>query len=94
MELNMKISFEWLLPGLVAALPMAASAQSNDQQYCAALSGKYERYLDQQIRNSAQPQNIQARMAIEKCKAGDAVAAIPALERALLAAKLDLPPRT
>ena len=72
---------------------MAASAQSNDKQYCAALASKYERYLDQQVRNSGQPQNIEARMAIEKCKAGDTVVAIPALERALLAAKLDLPPR-
>jgi hypothetical protein len=86
-------SLKWLLPVLVVSLPVAASAQSSDKQYCSALSDKYQRYLDQQVKDAFQPGALEARVAIEKCKAGDTAAAIPPLERALQAAKLDLPPR-
>jgi len=40
-----------------------------------------------------QPQGLDAKQAIEKCKAGDP-AGIPGIEKALKDAKYDLPPRT
>ena len=89
----MSVSVKWLVPALVLALPLAASAQSNDAKYCSALVAKYEQYLDMNSKKGAQPQSLDSKVAVEKCKAGDTVAGIPVLEQALKNAKLDLPPR-
>jgi hypothetical protein len=84
-----------LLPVVAVALafPAASFGQSKDAAYCGALVAKYERYLDQNVRLGFQPQNVAARVGVEKCKTGDA-AGIPAIEKALKDAKFDLPPRT
>jgi hypothetical protein len=90
----MNTSMKWLLPVIALSLPAAAFAQSSDAKYCQALSDKYNQYLNMGQNRGAQPQSIDARVALEKCKAGDTAAGIPPLEKALKDAKLDLPPRT
>ncbi len=76
----------------VTLSPVAASAQSADASYCSALAGTYERYLDMNSRRGQQPQSLDTRVAIEKCKAGDP-SGIPVIEKALKDARIDLPPR-
>lgn len=76
---------------MATLLPIAASAQSADASYCGALVEKYDRYLDMSSKRGQQPQNLDTRAAIEKCKAGDP-SGIPAIEKALRNAKIDLPP--
>jgi hypothetical protein len=94
MEEKMSASMKWLLPVIALSLPAAAFAQSNDAKYCQALSDKYTQYLNMGQNKGMQPQSVEARVAVEKCKAGDTAAGIPPLEKALKDAKLDLPPRT
>lgn len=76
----------------VTLSPLAASAQSADAAYCGALATTYERYLDMTSKRGQQPQSLDTRVAVEKCKAGD-TSAIPVLEQALKNARIDLPPR-
>ncbi len=90
----MKASLKWLVPALVLSMPLVASAQSSDSKYCSDLSDKYERYLDMSSKKGPQPQSLESQAAVGKCKPGEAAASIPALEKALRNAKLDLPPRT
>jgi len=73
--------------------PFLAAAQGGDGAYCTALSQKYQQYLDAETRGGRQPQSLDARAAIEKCKAGD-LTGIPVIEKALKDAKIDLPPRS
>jgi len=78
---------------LAIALPSAAFAQSSDANYCKALVSEYEQYLDMSSKKGQQPQGLDARSAVEKCKVGDA-AGIPGIEKALQDAKYSLPSRT
>jgi hypothetical protein len=86
---------------LVAAifLPPAAHAQqvatAADLRYCAQLSELYVRYVG---RSEAGPDvpvkpDVNGGVALAKCHAGDAAAAIPILERKLRNAGFTLPPR-
>jgi hypothetical protein len=93
MEQAMTISMKGLLAVIAVSLPMVALAQSNDAGYCRALVAKYEAFLDQSQKRGEAPQDVAAKVAVEKCKAGDA-SGIPDIEKALKDAKLDLPPRT
>ena len=82
--------------GLVAMVLVShhgVHAQTAGNAYCAALVQKYEQYLDKDGRQGIQPQSLDARAAAERCKAGDA-SGVPALEKALKDAKIDLPPKT
>jgi hypothetical protein len=83
-----------LAAGLLSlpVIPVVAFAQSNDAAYCKALVAKYEQYLDMDSKRWQQPQSLDVRSAVEKCKAGDS-AGIPVIEKALKDAKFDLPPR-
>lgn len=76
----------------VTLMPIAAFAQSVDATYCGALVEKYEQYVDKNAGRVQQPQSLDARAGVEKCKAGDA-SGIPSIEKALRNAKIDLPPR-
>ena len=67
-------------------------AQTASASYCTALVQKYEQYLDMDSKRGRQPQSLESRTAADKCKAGDA-SGIPAIEKALKDAKLDLPPK-
>ena len=73
-------------------LPAVASANSSDVAYCDALVQKYERHLNVGSSKSRPPQGLEARVAVERCKAGDA-SGIAAIEKALENAKISLPPR-
>ena len=90
----MNAPLKWLAPALALSLPFAALAQSTDAKYCTDLAAKYERYLNMDSKRGAQSQSVDARVGVEKCKSGDTAVGIPALEKALKDAKLDLPPRT
>ncbi|GHV25457.1 MAG: hypothetical protein ISP49_18020 [Reyranella sp.] len=89
----MRHHLKCLLFVVAFSLPTAAFAQSSDAKYCAALVSKYEQYLDQNQRRGEAPQSLEAKAGVEKCKAGDA-SGIPAIEKALKDAKLQLPART
>ena len=89
----MNASLKSLAAVALFSLPAAAFAQSSDAQYCKALVDKYEQYLDMSSKRGQQPQGLDARAAVEKCKAGDP-SGIPDIEKALKAAQYDLPPRT
>jgi len=73
-------------------MPLAAFAQSTDATYCTALVQKYEQYVDKNSGRVQQLQSLDARAAVEKCKAGD-TSGIPAIEKALKNARIDLPPQ-
>ena len=73
-------------------LPAVASASSSDVAYCDALVQKYERHLAGGPARSQPPQGLEAREAVERCKAGDA-SGISAIEKALQNAKFSLPSR-
>jgi len=73
-------------------LPSMASANAGDSAYCDALVQKYERHLAGGSAKSRPPQGLEAREAVERCKAGDA-SGISAIEKALQNAKITLPSR-
>jgi hypothetical protein len=73
-------------------LPAVASANSSDVAYCNALVQKYERHLTGASAKSRPPQSLEAREAVERCKAGDP-SGISAIEKALQNAKFSLPSR-
>jgi hypothetical protein len=83
-----------LITGLVLTAAVPASAQSNDAAYCTALVDKYQHYLSTSAtgRHLGVDQNVSARVAIDKCNAGD-FSGIPVLEQELRNAKLELPSR-
>jgi hypothetical protein len=81
-----------LLSAAMVAITLSPIAAS-DANYCGALAVKYERYLDMNSKRGQQPQGLDTRVALEKCKAGD-TSGIPALEQALRNARIDLPPRS
>ena len=84
----------WII-GFTIMLPVAAMAQTNDQAYCKALSQKYRAYIgDLSTSRTASTSALDAQLAIEQCKAGNAGAAIPVLEKKLRDARIDLPPRS
>jgi hypothetical protein len=91
MEKIMNTLTKGLLGAFLFSLPVAAFAQSNDAAYCKALVAKYEQYLDMSSKKGEQPQNLNAKAGVEKCKVGD-TSGIPAIEKALKDAKYDLPP--
>lgn len=79
---------------LAAAFLLAAtgSATSRDAAYCDALVQKYERHVAIGSAKSRPPQGLEAREAVERCKAGD-TSGISAIEKALENAKITLPAR-
>ena len=73
-------------------LPAVSSADTKDAAYCGALVQKYERYLAIGSNKSRPPQGLEAKVAVEHCKAGD-TSGISAIEKALENAKISLPAR-
>jgi len=74
-------------------LPSMAQANAGDVAYCNALVQKYERHLAGGSAKSRPPQGLEAREAVERCKAGD-TSGISAIEKALENAKFTLPSRS
>jgi hypothetical protein len=91
----MKITSIGLLAGLTLAFAIPASAQGNDAAYCQALVGKYKEYVAGygSGRHGGIDLNANARIAVDKCNAGDA-AGIPVLEQELKNARIELPSRS
>jgi hypothetical protein len=90
----MRISITSLMAAAVFLAPAMVCAQAGDAAYCKALSEKYETYLaNMSTGRSPQPDSVGGRVAMEQCKAGNTVAAIPILEQKLRSARIDLPPR-
>jgi hypothetical protein len=80
---------------VTAVLPMAAVGQTSDQNYCNALSQKYQAYVgNMNTGRSPRSGTLDAQLAIEQCKSGNTAAAIPVLEKKLRDARVDLPPRS
>ena len=73
-------------------LPAVSSADTKDAAYCGALVQKYERHLAIGSSKSPPPQGLEAKEAVERCKAGD-TSGISAIEKALENAKFSLPAR-
>jgi hypothetical protein len=69
------------------ALPFAAFGQSNDVDYCAALSKLFRIVVANGISDS--PETV----AMAQCAAGNTAAGIPVLEKFLTDQKVSLPPR-
>ena len=89
----MKIQSLCVAAGLALAVASPAYAQSKDVTYCQALAGKYQEFLSHGSggrHGGANDQNIDARMAADKCMKGD-TSGIPVLEHALKDAKIELP---
>jgi hypothetical protein len=86
----MRNRFILIVPlSMLVAFP--AAAQSPDSAYCSALAEKYDSYIDTQGDKGGRgtPPDIVA--AVGQCRSNPG-AAIPVLEKALKAARLDLPP--
>lgn len=76
-----------------AAVPQQASL-STDLQYCTALVKRFDTYINKDSRRAGMMStDVAARVAAEKCRAGD-TSGISELERALTDAKVNLPPRS
>jgi len=88
----MTMIFKSLVAVAAISVPGVALAQSSDADYCRALVAKYEQYLDMSSKRGRQPQSLEAREAVTKCKVGDA-SGIPGIEKALRDAKYSLPSR-
>ena len=91
----MKIQTLCLAAGLTLAFAAPALAQSNDAAYCQALVGKYKEYVAGMGsgRHGGTDQNATAKIAVDKCNAGDP-AGIPVLEQELKNAGFKLPQRS
>lgn len=75
-----------------AQAPLPASAQTGDVAYCEQLSTLFDRYLGGTQREGRSGADLDARIAVEKCRAGDA-SGIPILESRLRANGFTLPKR-
>jgi hypothetical protein len=80
------------LPILVALLPFAASAQSSDAAYCAALIQSYQHYVVKVGSHSPNTGSLDGQVAMDHCHAGD-TSGIPVLEQKLRGAGVELPKR-
>jgi hypothetical protein len=70
----------------------SALAQSDDTQYCTALTDKYLMYVSSNADRRPRPPPADVSAAMSKCTS-DARASIPVLEKALTNAQISLPPR-
>ena len=88
-----------LIAIVVLGLPLIAYGktpeQADDSQYCAKLSHLYDRYVGRSEGSSAvgTTPDVDGGVAVAECRAGNATAAIPTLERLLSDAGFTLPPR-
>ena len=79
---------------VLASVPLAASAQSDDAAYCASLSALANRYLVSSTGNGNGQPDLEVREATIACSAkGNFAAGIPVLERKLRDGRFTLPKR-
>lgn len=77
----------------LSCVSIAASAQSDDGAYCAALSTLANRYLVSGTSNGSGQPDLEVREATIACGAGQYARGIPVLERKLRANGFTLPRR-
>jgi hypothetical protein len=82
-----------LVLSVLVSVPLAASAQSDDGAYCAALSALANRYLVSGTGNGSGQPDLEVREATIACSAGQYARGIPVLERKLRAGRFTLPKR-
>ena len=88
-----------LLPALLLAActqPLPGKGSPQDLAYCRQLSDLYVRYVGPDPNQSGLAgvtPDVTGGEALAQCRAGNAAAAIPTLERLLLRADFTLPPR-
>jgi len=72
------------------------SGSTADRKYCAALGDLYVRYVgtSEFSPSSMDRTDLEGRLALSKCQAGDTAIGIPILERKLRNARVSLPPRS
>jgi hypothetical protein len=78
---------------VLASVPLAAWAQTDDGAYCAALSTLANRYLVSGTGNGNGQPDLEVREATIACGAGQYARAIPVLERKLRDGRFTLPKR-
>lgn len=78
--------------GLLLMMPLAASAQSSDAQYCTELGQLYGKYVTSTEDRRPRPPTPDISAAMTKCQS-DPASSIPVLEKALTDAKINLPKR-
>jgi len=80
------------IAGLLLMVPLAASAQSSDAQYCTELGQLYSKYVTSKEDRRPRPPTPDVSAAMTKCQS-DPASSIPVLEKALTDAKVSLPKR-
>jgi hypothetical protein len=88
----MRVRYSLLLPIACALLPFAASAQSDDAAYCAALSALATRYVAPS-RDQGSAADVELNAAIDQCGGANRAAGIAVLERKLRNNGFTLPKR-
>jgi hypothetical protein len=87
-------TINWLVLVTAVLIPLGASAQTTDADYCKALAQKYEVYISSKTTGRTPGAGtIDGSVAIEQCKAGNTASGIPVLEQKLRDARIDLPSR-
>ena len=89
----MRLLLSLLVLSALAFMPFAASAQSDDGAYCAALSTLANRYLVSGTSNGNGQPDLEVREATIACGAGQYARGIPVLERKLKDGRFTLPKR-
>ncbi len=93
----MPTAMRFAVAAIAVFLPLGANAQgalSVDLAYCAKMSVLYARYVaTDEFSPIFRKPEVEGRVALAKCQAGDAATAIPILERKLTDAKVELPAR-
>ena len=78
----------------LAAIAAFAQAPQSDAKYCASLIATYQKYIvETRDPDTKAPMRADLDAAVADCQAGNTAAGIPPLEKALRAAKFNLPPR-
>lgn len=88
----MKVMTTLLFFAAIVLVPARTLAQGNDAAYCAALSDKFNSYLDTAGDKGGRATPTDVVVAQGRCRS-DPASAIPVLEKALKAARLGLPSR-
>ena len=81
-----------LMAPLALMVPLPASAQSSDAQYCTELGHLYTKYVTSTEGKRPRPPTPDISAAMTKCQS-DPASSIPVLEKALTDAKVNLPNR-
>lgn len=83
----------YLLPALLAALPLAAHAAEDDKSYCNRLGALASRWIGSAGAEGRMSPDLNILGAIDDCNKGRTDKAIPYLEKRLRENRITVPPR-